>query len=143
MIYLVDKSAWEQLRYSDAARQSMITRFLDGSIATCPVIAAEMCFSARNHAELTAMRTEYETVLWLETSDAAQRRMLDVMQLLALRGHHRSVGIPDLLVAATAEAHGATILHYDSDFERIADVTGQAHEWIVPRGSGHADTRRA
>ena len=43
----------------------------------------------------------------------------------------------DLLVAATAEAHWATVLHYDSDIEPIADDTGQPHEWIVPRGRGH------
>ncbi|MEU8000221.1 PIN domain nuclease [Catellatospora sp. NPDC049111] len=139
MIYLVDKSAWEQLRYSDAARQTMMTRFLEGQIALCPVIVAEMCFSARNHAELTTMRGEYESVVWLETTDAAQRRMIDVMRLLAQRGHHRSVGIPDLLVAATAEAHGATVLHCDSDFERIAAITGQPHEWIVTRDSGHGE----
>lgn len=40
-------------------------------------------------------------------------------------------------MAATAEAHWATVLHYDSDIEPIADDTGQPHEWIVPRGRGH------
>jgi predicted nucleic acid-binding protein len=61
------------------------------------------------------------------------------MQELARHGHHRSVGVADLLIAAVAEVHGATVLHYDSDFERIAEVTGQAHEWIVPRCDGHRD----
>jgi len=28
-----------------------------------------------------------------------------------------------------------TLLHYDPDFELIASVTGQRHEWIVPRGT--------
>ncbi len=31
----------------------------------------------------------------------------------------------------------ATVLHYDKDFELIADATGMRQEWIVPRGSGH------
>lgn len=28
-----------------------------------------------------------------------------------------------------------TVLHYDADYERIAKHTGQAVQWIVPRGS--------
>ena len=27
------------------------------------------------------------------------------------------------------------LLHYDADFDRIAAVTGQAMEWVVPRGT--------
>jgi predicted nucleic acid-binding protein len=46
----------------------------------------------------------------------------------------RGVKLPDLLVAATAERHDVTVLHYDHDFDLIADVTGQRVEWIVPRG---------
>lgn len=39
------------------------------------------------------------------------------------------------MIAAAAEVGGAVLLHYDSDFDRIAAVTGQAAKWIVPRGS--------
>jgi hypothetical protein len=41
----------------------------------------------------------------------------------------------DLLTAAAAEHHGASVLHYDTDFDHIAAVTGQSVDWIVPRGS--------
>ena len=40
-------------------------------------------------------------------------------------GFHRSVPIPDLLIAAVAERHGAVLVHDDADYERIAAVTGQ------------------
>lgn len=43
--------------------------------------------------------------------------------------------IPDLIIAAAAESMSLTILHYHSDFEDIAGVTGQDHEWVAPRGS--------
>ena len=43
--------------------------------------------------------------------------------------------IPDLVIAAAAESAGLTVLHYDADFERIAEVTVQAHDWVVPRGT--------
>lgn len=54
--------------------------------------------------------------------------------LLALRGQHR-LPIPDLIIAACTERAGLTVLHYDADFERIAGVTHQPHEWVVQRGT--------
>lgn len=47
----------------------------------------------------------------------------------------RAVGIPDLLIAAVAERHRVTVLHYDADFEHVAALTGQPVEWVVPRGT--------
>jgi predicted nucleic acid-binding protein len=43
--------------------------------------------------------------------------------------------VPDLLIAAVAEATSLTVLHYDADFDHIAAATGQATQWIVERGS--------
>jgi len=43
-------------------------------------------------------------------------------------GQHRATSIPDLIIAATAELAGLTVLHIDKDFEVIADVTGQPVE---------------
>jgi predicted nucleic acid-binding protein len=45
------------------------------------------------------------------------------------------VKIPDLLVAATAEFAGLTVLHYDEDYERVGAISGQNTEWVVHRGS--------
>lgn len=53
---------------------------------------------------------------------------------LARRGQHR-ISIPDLLIAAAAESAGLIVLHYDRDFELIAQVSDLAQEWVVPRGS--------
>jgi predicted nucleic acid-binding protein len=137
VIYLVDKSAWAQLRHSEMAQANITKMSTVGELATCPAIAGEVLYSARNHVDLVDIRGRLETLLWLETTDDAAHRMLGVQQLLAQRGQHRGVGLIDLMVAATAEAHWATVLHYDSDYERIAQVTGQPHEWIVPRGKGN------
>ena len=59
---------------------------------------------------------------------------MDVQWLLAGRGRHR-LPIPDLIIAATAEAARMTVLHYDADFDATAAVTGQEVEWVAPRGS--------
>ena len=61
-------------------------------------------------------------------------RALAIQRGLARTAQHR-VAIPDLIIAAVAESASLTMLHYDADFERIAGLTGQAHEWAVRRGS--------
>jgi hypothetical protein len=58
-----------------------------------------------------------------------------VQRELVRRGQHRGSGVPDLLIAATAEVHGAVVVHYDRDFDTIAAMTGQPVEWIVSAGS--------
>jgi hypothetical protein len=54
-----------------------------------------------------------------------------VQSWLAQRGLHRAPSVPDLLVAATAELAGLTVLHQDKDFSLIAEFTGQPDEWLV------------
>lgn len=62
-------------------------------------------------------------------------RALEVQGKLAKRSQHRAVPLPDLIVAACAEGAGLTVLHYDADYDRIAEITGQAVQWVLPRGS--------
>ncbi len=62
-------------------------------------------------------------------------RSVEVMEKLAKKGHHRAVGIPDLLIAAVAERNLLTLIHYDCDFEFIASITGQNIEWLASPGT--------
>jgi predicted nucleic acid-binding protein len=41
----------------------------------------------------------------------------------------------DVLVAATAEIEQISVLHHDTDFSLIAEITGLSTEWVVRRGS--------
>lgn len=41
----------------------------------------------------------------------------------------------DLIIAAAAEAAELVVLHYDHDFDRIATVTAQPMDWVVPAGT--------
>ena len=61
-------------------------------------------------------------------------RATEVQDALAARSQHRGAKIADLLIAAAAEAAGLVVLHYDHDFDVIANITGQRTEWIVPAG---------
>jgi predicted nucleic acid-binding protein len=69
------------------------------------------------------------------SEDRSARRALEVQGDLARRGQHRAVRLPDLLVAAIAEQSNLVVLHYDRDFDRVAAVTGQVCEWVVPPGT--------
>jgi hypothetical protein len=58
-----------------------------------------------------------------------------VQSAFAQRSQRRIAQASDLLTAATAELNGLTVLHYDQDYDAIAQVTGQPAMWAVPAGS--------
>jgi len=72
---------------------------------------------------------------WMEVTSQAMDRALAVHRELAKASQHRNFSLPDLIIAATAEMHGATVLHYNADYDRIAAVTGQPVEWVAAKGS--------
>lgn len=49
---------------------------------------------------------------------------------------HR-IGMPDLLLASIASQHGLGVLHYDGDYDLLAEHTSLEFEsvWIAPAGS--------
>ena len=135
-LHLADKSAWEQAHYDKRARQRLHDLRETRQLAVCVVSSAELLYSARNADELARIRLDLSSLAYLHMTAAAEQNLVNVMAALALHGQHRTP-IPDLMLAAIAHAHSAVVLHYDSDYERIAEVTGQPHEWILPRGAGH------
>ena len=58
-----------------------------------------------------------------------------VRRIRQTSGRVGAKGVNDLVIAAAAELTGLTLLHYDHDFDLIAEVTGQPTEWVVPRGT--------
>jgi predicted nucleic acid-binding protein len=133
--HLADTSALMRLRY--AAVAAVLAPMIEaGLVATCGVIEFEMGWATRNGDEFDQVRADraagYE---WLSTHDEDWRRALDVQATLWRRGRVRAVGFPDLLIAAVAERERITLLHYDGDYDLIAEVTGQPAQWVVSRGS--------
>jgi hypothetical protein len=133
--YLADKSALARV-FIPGVEQRVAPLLAAGELATCGVVDLEMCFSARNQRDLVELMTlrsaSYER---LAMHDDDFTRAIEVITELAKKSQHRGVTIPDLLICAVAERTERIVLHYDSDFERIASVTGQEVEWVVPRGS--------
>ncbi len=132
--YLIDTSA--MARIGDKRVRAVVMAAIDnGTAATCVTLDLEAIYSGRNIEEIEQLldvRSEYFQQLPITLE--VQERAKQVMVLLARRGKHRAAGAFDVLTAAVAEVHRATILHYEADFEHIASVTGQQHRWIVPRG---------
>jgi hypothetical protein len=127
--WLIDKSALVRLAASPDAAQ-WAARIERGLVRITTVTRLEVGYSARSGQELraalrrpplAAMPVEYQT-------PAIEERAVEVLTLLADRSQHRAPSIPDLIIAATAELAGLTILHLDKDFEVIAAITGQPLE---------------
>jgi predicted nucleic acid-binding protein len=127
--WLIDKSALVRLNASlDAAEWA--GRVERGLVRISTITRLEVGYSARSGPEFRAalrqppmasMPVEYQT-------PATEDRAVEILALLADRGQHRAPSIPDLIIAATAELAGLTVLHMDKDFEIIAAVTGQPVE---------------
>jgi len=142
-LYLVDKSAWEQRRYDQSARLRIRQLRDTRQLAICIITMAELLYSARHADEMEADHTRLAELEFLPMTPLAEQQVLVTLMALATKGQHRGRPIPDLLLAAIAKTHGAIVLHYDHDFELIAEVTGQPHEWIIPHGTGHGRRDRA
>lgn len=135
-LYLVDKSAFEQQRHSAAADGLLRVLATEGRLAVCEMVALELLHSTRGPEDYETRWAHLESMIWLPTNHDAVRTALDIQRRLVRTGLHRRP-IPDLLIAATAVVHDATVLHYDKDFDLIASVTGRPARWIIPRGTGH------
>jgi predicted nucleic acid-binding protein len=132
--YIADKSALARLKHP-AVAAVLSPLLVGGDVFTCSVIELEVLFSARTHVDLVNTRARRKALPSVDLSQTDFDRAIDVLERLARFGHHRAAGIPDLLIAAVAERNALTLLHYDKDFDLIANVTGQSMEWVVPSGS--------
>ena len=124
--WLVDKSALVKLAASPN-HALWIDRAGRGLIHVAAVTVLEVGYSVRSaaeHAHLTT-RPPLSTLPVEYSSPAIEQRALAIQGLLAQRGQHRAPSVADLIIAATADLHGLTVLHHDKDFELIAEVTGQ------------------
>jgi predicted nucleic acid-binding protein len=127
--WLIDKSALVRLAASpDAA--AWASRIERGLVRITTVTRLEVGYSARTGTELrTGLRQPPLASMPVEyLTPAIEDRAVEVLSLLADRGQHRAPSIPDMIIAATAELAGLTVLHQDKDFDIIADVTGQPME---------------
>ncbi|PZT75515.1 PIN domain nuclease [Streptomyces sp. AC1-42W] len=131
--FLIDTSALARLMRAGAEQFGWDQAAAAGLIATCPITELEFFYSARSAADRAQGIEDMRLLFgWVPVDDRAYDRARQVQEALTKRGQHRSAGAVDLVVAATAELQGLTLLHCDRDFECIATVTGQALQWYGP-----------
>lgn len=133
LTHLLDTSVLTLLR-EPAVREAIEDRAQRGELARAGISDLEIGFSARNATEWDRLADAVEVFELVESTAEHVRRARQAQRLLASR-HQRGRKVPDLLVAAAAEARSLTVLHYDADFDLIAAVTGQSCRWVVPAGS--------
>ena len=134
--FIADTSAWARSNHP-RVRPRFAEAAANGQIVTCPLVNLELLHSTRDGDQydetserLSRLRDVPVTRSVTNAALMAQRALAHVRPL-----HHRSVNIADLLIAACAADAAIGVLHYDEDFDRLADVLAFESRWIAPRGS--------
>jgi hypothetical protein len=131
--FLIDTSALARLMRPGAESYGWDQAVAAGLIAVCPITELEFFYSARSAKDREETVGDMgEAFGWVPVHDRASARAWEVQGELTARGQHRAAGPVDLVVAATAELFGLTLLHHDRDFATIAGVTGQYLRWYGP-----------
>lgn len=133
LTHLVDTSVLTRLARTEV-RTAIQPRVERRELARAGISDLEIGYSARSAPEWDRLAGALKLFDLIETTSDHIRRARQVQRLLAAK-HQRRRKLPDLLIAAAAEAEGLIVLHYDADFDRIASVTGQSTEWLLPAGS--------
>jgi predicted nucleic acid-binding protein len=131
--YLADKSALVRFPHPKVA-QRLRPLLEEGLIATCAIVDLEVLFSGRALKDYEDLLEERRSLDSAPITTEVMASAMELQHALARRGQHR-LAIPDLIISAAAAASGLIVLHYDADFERLAEIGGADQEWVVRRGS--------
>lgn len=134
-IYLADTTVYVLQGRDAGVRRRFETLLADGRLAACQMTALEYLNNAPDPKGYEILWRALHGHRWIDVTTEAMGRAMAVHRELAAASQHRDFRLPDLIIAATAELVGATVLHYDADYDRIAAVTGQPMEWVAPKGS--------
>jgi predicted nucleic acid-binding protein len=131
--YLIDTSVIHRLA-DPTVGERVETLAAKRPLYRCAVVELEVLRSATSPHDYEGRRTALSNGYTdLPITPQVMARALETQRQLATASQHRGVSLPDLIIAACAEVHGATVVHYDADYDRIAAMTGQPVEWVVPR----------
>lgn len=136
--YLVDNSVLQRLSRSPEVRRAVQAIMDDdGELCCCAASLDEFAFSARSEAgRAEAVIRLRSGFCYLPFSEAIDERIVDIRAALFRAGRGRAAGVIDVQIAAIAAEYGATVLHYDADFDHISRAYPEARSrWVVPRGS--------
>jgi predicted nucleic acid-binding protein len=138
---LLDNSVWARSldkRLTGVARSTFEQALADGELWTCPPTFLEMLYSARDGQDFGLIADELGALPHASLSDEAGAAAIAAQaRLAAAPGISHRVKPVDLLIASIADVHGLGVLHYDHDYDTIAQHTALSFDsvWVAPRGS--------
>ena len=115
----------------------MIGDWMDrDEIAVCLPFLLEAGYSAQSAAMYRSMMAKFGKPPRIAIDNEVERMALQAQRELAEIGHHRLAPM-DVVIAACAHRAEAGVLHYDSDYDILAEHTSLAFEseWLAPSGS--------
>jgi len=134
---VVDNSAFQRGGHP-TVRGAWARALKEGQLYRTPLLEFEVLYSARNPREYAELKEELQALHPLELTQSAIEAGLAAQEELAVKhaGFHR-LAHPDYLVAAMAAHDDLGVLHYDRDFDRIAQESSLGFEsvWIAPAGT--------
>lgn len=134
-VYLADTSVYVLQGRHPIVRRRFENLLAEGRLAACQMTCLEFLNNAPDPKSYEILLGALTGQRWLDVGTDVMNRAMATHRELARTSQHRNFRLPDLIIAATAELNGATVLHYDTDYDRIGAVTGQPTEWVAPRGT--------
>lgn len=131
--YLIDKSALAR-RSKPGVREVFDGLHQRGLLCVSGAVEVELLYSARNKIESGWLRRWLTGFEYLPCPDEVWDSALEIQRLATEKGNHRAFSLADLLIAATAQRHNVQVLHYDEDYDQIAEITGYPSRWVVQPG---------
>ncbi len=134
--YIADNSAWSHA-HQHSVRDTWAAALRNRQIETCPIVKLEMLYSARSGEDFDRLQAMLDVLHDVPISRSVTNAAIAAYRRLAHRvpRFHRSIKLPDLLIAAAAQDAAVGVLHYDRHFDLLADVLDFESRWIAPAGS--------
>lgn len=130
--YLVDSSALWRLFREEEIFSIWRPEIDAGALFLCEATRAEFLFSATGPVDRDEISFDLDKVCGAAGVPKSVWRWVDTAQYkLTQRGQHRSAGVVDLIVCATAVHHDLTVLHADGDFTAVARVMPELRQRVI------------
>jgi predicted nucleic acid-binding protein len=132
---VVDTSAWSRAHHADV-REQWRHALLADRLRISPLVRFEILLTARDGRAFDELAERLSAWRAAPLTASVTRAAQDAMRTLAQRsaGAQRLPIIDYLVAAAAQEIHGA-VLHYDSDYDTLAEILEFESVWLAPAGS--------
>jgi predicted nucleic acid-binding protein len=134
-VLLLDNSAWARRRHP-LTRERIVNALRAREVGVCLPFLLEAGYSAISARDHEGLIADLATLPRVEITAEIERLALSAQRELAAVGHHRLAPM-DVVIAACAHRAEAGVLHYDGDYDILAERTSLKFdsEWLAPAGT--------